>query len=110
MPRSARQKSALERRLVGVAVAAVGRPRVGVLARAALGPLAAGWPAAARPSLAAAIAVGPRGPVDLGRGVAQRGSDVIDLDLVHGPLLALLGLIRPLPQPSRDDDPHSPGQ
>src|SRR6266496_5169090 len=107
----------LEGRLVGVAARAVGGPRVGVPAAvAALVPLAAGGPPAgpARaplPPVSPAVpGAGPGGPVDLGRGVPQRGADVVHLDLVDGPLLAFLGLIRPLPQPPRDDDPHPPGQ
>src|SRR5438067_1953692 len=100
-----------ERGLVGEAAAAVGRPWVGVPAAGAAGAgtLAAGRPAAALVPLAPARTV-PRGPVDLGRGVPQRGADVVDLHLVHGPLLALLRLVRPLPQPPRDDHPHPPRQ
>src|SRR5579859_2034658 len=112
---------ALEGRLVGVVAAAVGRPRIGVLTRAALAArrpaaartaLAAAGPAlaAAGPALAAAVSVRPGHLVDLGRGVPQARADVVDLDLVHGPLLALLGLIRALPQPPGHDHPHPPGQ
>jgi len=38
----------------------------------------------------------------------QRGAsaDAVDLDLIGGALLALLGLVRPLPQTAGDDDPH----
>src|ERR1700729_3667408 len=100
----------LERRLIRKVAAAVGRPRIGVLTRPAL---AAGWrpaAAAAGTALAAGVAVRPGHLVDLGRGVPQRGADVVDLDLVHGPLLAFLGLIRALPQPPGHDHPHPPGQ
>src|ERR1700730_8069780 len=106
-------RRALERRIVREVAAAVGCPRVGVLTRAAL---AAGRPAAARTAwaatrtaLGAAVPAGPGHLVDLGRGVPQRGADVIDLDLVHGPLLALLGFIRALPQPPGHDHAHPPG-
>src|ERR1700733_13921763 len=105
---------ALERRLVGEVASGVGRPRIGVLTRAALAagcPTAAGTALpAAGAALPAAVPAGPGHLVDLGRGVPQRGADVIDLDLVHGPLLALLSLIRPLPQPPGHDHPHPPGQ
>src|SRR5438093_6636566 len=104
----------LEGRFVGVAARAVGRrPRVGLTAAAiaalaaARGPAAGGTLAAAVPAVPGA---GSGDPVDLGRGVPQRGADIVDLHLVHGPLLALLGLIRPLPQPPGDNDPHPPGQ
>src|SRR6185312_11699690 len=83
----------LERRFVGVAAtaaAAVGRPRVLVPAAAAagrpLGAAAAPVAAAAEPAFTATAA----GPVDLGRSVPQGRADVVDLDLVDGPLLAFL--------------------
>ena len=47
------------------------------------------------------------GLVDLGGGVPQGGADLVDLDLVDGALLAFLGLVRPLPEPALDDDPHA---
>jgi len=47
---------------------------------------------------------------DLGGGVAQRRADLVDLDLVDGALLAFLGLVRPLPQPSGHDHPRPAGQ
>ena len=74
--------------------------------------LAAGGPAAGTPGgpLTAAVAAvaspGAGDPVHLGGRVPQRGADVVDLDLVDGPLLAFLGLVRPLPKPPGDDDPH----
>src|SRR5215469_15164135 len=73
--RSRGPKGSLERRFVTVA-AIVGRPRIGVRPRAALGPLTARGPATAGPALGpltAAVTVGPCGPVDLGRGVPERG-------------------------------------
>src|SRR4029077_8806449 len=88
------------------------RPRVGLTAATAAAALAAGGPAAGG-TLTAAVPAVPAGagdPVDLGRGVPQRGADIVDLHLVHGPLLALLRLVRPLPQPPRDDHPHPPRQ
>src|SRR5439155_17348088 len=109
----------LERRFVGVAAGAVRRPRVGLTATAAAtaatavaAALAAGGPAAGGALAAAVAAVSARAgdPVDLGRGVPQRGADIVNLHLVHGPLLALLGLVRPLPQPPRDNHAHAAGQ
>src|ERR1700761_8183543 len=104
----------LERWLVGVAAAGgVGRPRVLVPAAAAAGrPLAsavAGATATAAPVAAAepAFAATAAGPVDLGRSVPQGRADIVDLDLVDGPLLAFLGLIVPLLQPAGHDDPHA---
>src|SRR5271166_4663590 len=105
----ARWGARLERWLVGEAAGVPGRPRV------SLGPATAGPASAAAGSaavtLAAALvpaesAAGPLGPGDLRRGVAERRAHVVDLDFVDGALLAFLGLIRPLPQPPRDDDPH----
>src|SRR5215469_17703731 len=97
----------LERGLVGVpaaAAAVVGGPRVLLAAAARLGRLAAAALAAAVPA-AAALRAG-----DLGRSVPQGRADVVDFDLVHGSLLAFLGLVAPLPQSPRDDDPHAPLQ
>src|ERR1700761_7101849 len=58
---------------------------------------------AAEPAFAATAA----GPVDLGGSVPQGRADVVDLDLVHGALLAFLGLVVPLLQPTGHDDPHA---
>src|SRR5579863_9111544 len=78
-----------ERRFVGHAgVAGLGRPRV------------VGGPAATRATETAGRAAGtaaestgrPAGPGDLGGRAAQRGTDVIHVDLVNRALLALLGL------------------
>src|SRR4029077_3930628 len=33
-------------------------------------------------------------------------ADIVDLNLVDGPLFAFVGLIVPLPQPTGHDDPH----
>src|SRR5262249_22797103 len=88
--------------------AGVGRPGVlgpaaaGTLVTAALGAL--GALAAAEPAAAAV------GPGDLGGCVPQGRADVVDLDLVDGPLLAFLRLVIPLPEPAGDDDPHAPLQ
>lgn len=73
-----------ERRLAGVAAGAPGRPRVraGVPAALVTGRLAA---------------AGPGGLRHLRRGVPEARAELVDLNLVHGPLLALLGLVRPLP-------------
>ena len=63
-----------------------------------------------RTALAAAVAAvagtGAGDPVHLGGRVPQRGTDIVHLDLIDGSLLAFLGLVRPLPQPPGDDDPH----
>src|SRR4051812_12177241 len=48
--------------------------------------------------------------VDLGRGVAQRGADLVDLELDDGPLLAFLRLERPLLQAALHDDASAAGQ
>src|SRR5262245_62390738 len=83
-----------ERRLVAEA-AAVSRLRcpriVGCAAATATVPSAA---------TGTALAGSPAGPDDLGRGVAQRRADLVDLYLVDSSLLAFLGLVRPLPQPA----------
>src|SRR5690606_41071488 len=52
----------------------------------------------------------PRGLVHLRGGVPQRGADLVDLDLVDGAALALLGLVRALPEPAVDDHPHATRQ
>jgi hypothetical protein len=83
-------------RFVGVAARAVGRPRVGLTAAAAVAAaLAAGGPAAAGGALFAAVpavpGTGPGDPVDLGRGVPQRGADVVE------PYLARSRDVRPRP-------------
>src|SRR3954447_7013805 len=48
--------------------------------------------------------------VDLGRGVAQRGADFVDLELDDGALLAFLRLERPLLQAALHDDSGAAGQ
>src|SRR4051812_6510377 len=48
--------------------------------------------------------------VDLGRGVAQRGADFVDLELDDGALLAFLRLERPLLQAALHDDAGAAGQ
>src|SRR5487761_139251 len=103
----------LERRFVGVAAAAaVGRrPRVLGPAAATAGrrPLATAVAAAGGPVATAAepaFAATAADLVDLGRSVPQGRADIVDLDLVDGPLLAFLGLVVPLPQPASHDDAH----
>src|SRR5215831_3820086 len=95
----------LERRFVGVS-AGVGRP--GVLGPAAAGSLVTAALAAAL--AAAEPAAAAVGPGDLGGCVPQGRADIVDLDLVDGPLLAFLRLVVPLPEPPGDDDPHAPLQ
>src|SRR6516165_3095123 len=99
----------LERWFVGRALAeaaGVGGPRVLLRAPAAgpAGPAGSAGPAAAE------AAAGPVGLGDLGRGVPHGRADIVDLDLVDGPLLAFPGLVGPLPQPPGDDHPHAPLQ
>src|SRR5882672_2258310 len=48
--------------------------------------------------------------VHLRRGVAQRGADFLDLQLHHGALLALAGLVRTLLEPPGHDHPGTPGE
>lgn len=55
-------------------------------------------------------AVGPAGLGDLGGDGAQRGGDVVGLDLVDGALAAILGLVGALPQAAGDDDPAALGE
>src|SRR6188472_682028 len=91
------REGVLERGLVvraGTAAGSRGRaPRV-VVAAPGRG-LCATAPAAAVPATAAAAA----DLVHLGRGVAQRGADLVHFQLDDGALLALARLERPLPQP-----------
>src|SRR6185312_9202669 len=47
------------------------------------------------------------GLVDLGRGVAQRRPDLVDLELDDGSLLTLAGLERTLLEPPGDDHPRT---
>lgn len=65
--------------------------------------------AAAEPT-AALTATTTRGLGDLGSGIAQRGADLVNLELHDSPLLALLGLVRTLPQSSLSDDAHTTRQ
>src|SRR4051812_22871317 len=86
----------------------VGRPggrRPGV-ARAAAATATEATTAAA----AEAAALTPRGAGDLGRCIAQRGADLLDLELDDGALLAFLRLERTLLEPAADDDPRSAGE
>ena len=47
---------------------------------------------------------------DLRGGVAQRGADLVDLQLDDGALLAFLGVERALLEPPADDDPRTAGE
>src|SRR5437762_4211662 len=99
----------LERWFVGRALAeaaGVRGPRV-LLRAPAAGPAGS---AGAAGAAAAEAAAGPVGLGDLGRCVPHGRADVVDLDLVDGPLLAFPGLVRPLAQPTVDDHPHAPLQ
>src|SRR3954465_7386528 len=93
----------LEGRLVGGAGG--GRPRV---ARAATpAPPPATEAATAATEAAATLTAGRAG--DLGRGVPQRGADLVDLELDDGALLAFLGLERALLEPAGHDTPRAAG-
>src|SRR5215472_9489588 len=96
----------LERRLVREpAVARLRGPWVVAAARSGA-PTIPGL--AARAGLAAAEPGSrPVRPVHLGGRIAQGRADVIDLDLVHGPLLALPRLVLTLAQAPGHDDPHA---
>src|SRR5262245_60167370 len=102
----------LERGFVGRAVApeaaGVRGPRVvgSAPARAATGPTGTAGTAGS----AAEAAAGPVGLGDLGRGVTHGRADIVNLDLVDGPLLAFPGLVGPLAEPAVDDHPHAPLQ
>src|SRR3954451_16786490 len=89
----------LEGRFVGHATRSRRGP--GVVGAATGGP-AAEAAAPAAPAASAALALD-----DLGRGVFQRRSDLIDVDLVDGALLAFLGFVRPLLQTPLHDHPST---
>src|SRR6516225_5983083 len=101
----------LERRLVRHAICAeaVARVRGARLHGLTLGSSPTALPARATggPAAPAEVAAGAIGLDDLGGRVAQRGTDVVNLDLVDGALLAFPGLIGPLAQPAVDDHPHA---
>lgn len=102
-------RSAGRPRVVGGSTAAALRlTAAGVSTPAAATLLAA--PEAAAATLASATTATTGGLGDLGSGIAQRGADLVDLKLHDGPLLALLGLVRTLPQSSLSDDTHTPRQ
>src|SRR3954452_6201884 len=101
----------LERRLVVRSGATAGSrcraPRVVVAAAGR------GGPTAATAAATAAVAATPTTAGDLvhlRRGVAQRGADLVDLELDDGALLALPCLERPLTQPAGHHDPHAAGE
>src|SRR4051812_14840805 len=86
----------------------VGRPggsRPGVARSAATTGGAEAASAAATGEAAATLAAGGLG--DLRRGVAERGADLVDLQLDDGALLAFLGVERALLEPAADDDPRA---
>src|SRR5271157_6568659 len=85
-------RSASERRFVAVAAGRIGCPWVSLLA--------------ARGGLAAVTGAGAGDLLHLGRGVPQRRAELVDLELVDGPLLAFLGLVAALLEPAGDDDAH----
>src|SRR3954447_24711809 len=93
-----------EGRLVGRA----GGSRPGVARSAATTGGAEAASAAAATEAAAALTAGGLG--DLRGGVAQRGADLVDLQLDDGALLAFLGVERALLEPPADDDPRAAGE
>src|SRR6478672_10831513 len=102
----------LERRFVRVPAGGAGRrggtPRI--VGRRARAGRPTGASAAAVTAAATTTAVGPLSAVDLRRGVPQRRTDLIDLELDDGALLAFLGLERPLLEPPGNDHPGAAGQ
>src|SRR5690606_25260493 len=87
-----------------------GRPRV--VGRSAAALLAAGGATAPAAALLAATAVATlataaRGLGDLGRGVAQAGADLVDVQLVDRALDALTVLVGPLLTPALHDHAHA---
>src|SRR3954451_20078122 len=86
----------LEGRFVGHATRSRRGP--GVVGAATGGPAAE----AATPAATAALALD-----DLGRRVAKRRADLVDVDLVDGALLAFLGFVRPLLQTPLHDHPST---
>src|SRR4051812_1456748 len=89
----------------------VGRPggsRPGVARSAATTGGAEAASAAATGEAAATFTA--RGLGDLRGGVAQRGADLVDLQLDDGALLAFLGVERALLEPPADDDPRAAGE
>src|SRR3954469_24993288 len=66
--------------------------------------------ASAAPTGEAAASLTARGLRDLRGGVAQRGADLVDLQLDDGALLAFLGVERALLEPPADDDARTAGE
>src|SRR3954468_14232851 len=94
--RQRRKKRKLEGRFVGHAAGSRSGP--GVVGAAAGGTATEAAATTAPAAAATALALD-----DLGRGVAQRGPHLVDVDLVDGALLAFLGLVGPLLQATLDD-------
>src|SRR3954470_16557336 len=91
-------RKSLERRFVGHAAGSGRGP--GIVGAAAGG--ATTETAASSAAAAAALTT-----VDLRCGVAKRGTDLVDLYLEDGALLAFLGLVGPLLEPTGDDHAHA---
>src|SRR5690242_8537217 len=101
-----RSEGGLVREAAATAAGRRGRaPRV--VGRRAAATAVAAATAAAEVTTAAATAADL---VDLGRGVAQRGPDLVDLELDDGALLAFLRLERPLLEAALHDDAGAAGQ
>src|SRR5688500_18274618 len=99
-------KRGSEGRFVGRA----GGRRPGVAAPAAATGATGGAEAASAAATEAAATLTAGGLGDLRGGVAQRGADLVDLQLDDGALLAFLGVERTLLEPSADDDPRAAGE
>src|SRR5829696_6646241 len=103
---SEKRNEGSEGRLVGGA----GRRRPGVARTAATTAAAGAAEAAATAATEAAAATLTAGGLgDLRGGVAQRGADLVDLQLDDGALLAFLRVERALLEPPADDDPRTAG-
>ena len=93
------------RRRLAAGLGSRGGPRV--VGRGAATGAAAGGLAAAGTAAVAAAAAGATGADDLRGGPAQRGADLVDVDLERGALLALAGLPGAGPHPAVDDHPRA---
>src|SRR5215468_8121804 len=104
------ERGLVRRGIAAEAVAGVRAPRVLGLALVRSSAISAGSTGTAKGTgggPAAEVTAGAVELDDLGGHVAQRGADVVDLDLVNGALLAFPDLIGPLAQPAVDDHPHA---
>src|SRR5690606_26462257 len=113
MLRVSQTRGCLEGGLVGERRTAAGPRVLGVAARTLAAAVAAATAAAVGAATAApteATAAGTLAAGDLGRGVAQRRADLVDLHLHDGALLALTGLVGALHEATLHDDAGALGQ